>query len=130
MKEIVTYLIKSENELQQLAKDLVKHFKHSLVLLVGDLGAGKTTLVKQLKTEYGSTDVGSSPSFSLINEYTGKNQKIYHIDLYRLNEADEAFQLGIEEYIYSDNMCFIEWPQLIIDYLHPPFHVILSLIHI
>ena len=79
------------------------------------MGAGKTTLIKELCQQLGSHDNFSSPSYSIVNEYTieGSNQKIYHIDLYRLKSIEEAIAIGIEEYLNSENYCFIEWPGLI-----------------
>ncbi len=72
----------------------------------------------------GSSDVGSSPSFSIINAYNCDDVMVYHVDLYRLDTPEEAFQLGIEEYLYSGDYCFIEWPQLIYDYIEPPYHIL------
>lgn len=85
-----------------------------LVLLKGELGAGKTTLVKALCSHLGSSDEVSSPTFSLINEYRDLNgEPIYHIDLYRLDSLDEILQIGIEDYMLSGNWCIIEWPEQI-----------------
>ena len=94
------------------------------MLFIGDLGAGKTTFIKQLLRELGSTDLASSPSFSLINEYSTKSAAVYHIDLYRLEDATDVFNLGIEEYLYGKNFCFIEWPQIILEYLEKPYHIL------
>jgi len=86
-----------------------------IVLLKGDLGAGNTTLTQQIVTVLGHTGSTSSPTYSLVNEYESKNGPIYHMDLYRLNDLDEAYDIGIEDYLYSGNYCFIEWPELIMD---------------
>jgi len=86
-----------------------------ILLLTGELGAGKTTLVKALCKGLGSDDEISSPTFSLVNEYRdASDEPIYHIDLYRLTSLDEALGMGIEEYLNSGAWCFIEWPELII----------------
>ena len=87
--------------------------KYKVVTLTGDLGAGKTTLVKAIGKELGVEDHMSSPTFALVNTYQGKNIDIYHIDLYRIEDIEEALQIGIEEYLYGDGICFIEWPEVI-----------------
>jgi len=81
--------------------------------LYGDLGAGKTTLVQQVCRHLGSKDEVTSPTFSLVNEYESPNEQIYHLDLYRLKNFDEALDVGIMEYLDSGQYCLIEWPQLI-----------------
>lgn len=86
-----------------------------IVLLKGNLGAGKTTLTQQIVATLGHTGSTSSPTYSLVNEYEGDDGPIYHMDLYRLNDLDEAYDIGIEDYLYSGNYCFIEWPELIMD---------------
>ena len=84
-----------------------------VALLYGDLGAGKTTFVKRLVQKLGSTDKTSSPTYSLVNEYDIADGKLYHIDLYRLDNEQEALEIGIEDYLYSGHYCMIEWPQVI-----------------
>ncbi|HAQ18724.1 MAG TPA: tRNA (adenosine(37)-N6)-threonylcarbamoyltransferase complex ATPase subunit type 1 TsaE [Prolixibacteraceae bacterium] len=80
----------------------------------GAMGAGKTTFIKALCRELGSTDNVTSPTFALINEYTtSSGSVIYHFDFYRIKKMEEAFDLGYEDYIYSGNYCFIEWPEMI-----------------
>lgn len=86
-----------------------------IILLKGSLGAGKTTLTQQIVSSLGYTGSTSSPTYSLVNEYEGTNGPIYHMDLYRLNNLDEAYDIGIEDYLFSGNFCFIEWPELIMD---------------
>jgi tRNA threonylcarbamoyladenosine biosynthesis protein TsaE len=87
-----------------------------IFLFYGDMGAGKTTLIKSLCKALGSTDNITSPTFSIVNEYAGPN-KIYHFDFYRLKTQTEALDIGCEEYFYSGNYCFIEWPEKIPDLL-------------
>jgi tRNA threonylcarbamoyladenosine biosynthesis protein TsaE len=87
------------------------------VALFGDMGAGKTTLVRALCTALGVEDQTASPTFSLINQYryrstNGTPAYIHHLDLYRLKSAQEAFDIGIEEVLYDPWYCFVEWPQL------------------
>ena len=79
----------------------------------GNMGVGKTTFIHALCDAKGVKDIVGSPTFSIINEYefsNGKNGKIYHIDLYRLKDEDEAIQAGVEDCLYSGNICFVEWP--------------------
>ena len=81
-------------------------------LFFGDMGVGKTTLIKELSLQLGVLDNVSSPTYSIINEYSTKNKgKIYHFDFYRLKNEYEAFDLGCEEYFLSNAYCFVEWPE-------------------
>lgn len=85
-----------------------------IVCLKGNLGAGKTTLSKVLSQKLGVTDTVSSPTFSIVNEYkTNENKLIYHFDCYRLKSIEEALDFGIEEYLDSNCLCIIEWPEII-----------------
>src|SRR5690606_38259479 len=77
------------------------------------MGAGKTTIIKALCKELGVTEHVTSPTFSIVNEYLGLKGPIYHFDFYRLKNEQEAFDLGYEEYFYSGNYCFVEWPEKI-----------------
>ena len=88
--------------------------------LTGNLGAGKTTLVREICQQLGATDVISSPTFSLINPYAFPGGMIYHMDMYRITLADEAIDFGIEEYLWDGHFCFIEWPEIIIPLLPEP----------
>ena len=92
--------------------------KRRKVALYGELGAGKTTFVQAFCRRLGVEDTPASPTFSLINEYgyrdaEGRQMLVHHLDLYRLNSIQEAFDIGIEEILYDPWYCFIEWPQLI-----------------
>jgi len=101
--------------LQDAAKQLLNRFPEDRIFaLYGTMGAGKTTFIKAICHELGSTDYVTSPTFALINEYsTPKGAVIYHFDFYRIKKLEEAFDLGYEDYIYSGNYCFIEWPEMI-----------------
>jgi len=82
------------------------------------MGAGKTTFIKALCEELGVEETVNSPTFSIINEYdSASEQRIYHFDFYRINKPEEALQFGIEDYFYSGNICFIEWPEKVGDLL-------------
>lgn len=101
------------NQVEDIAKRLVKLVNSKILLMHGDIGVGKTTLVKALAKVLGCNDTVSSPSYSIVNEYKIENSVLYHIDLYRLNTIEEAYDIGIEDYIYTNNWIIIEWPTLI-----------------
>ena len=102
----------SLEEIQDVAKKLLNSGLKQIVTFHADMGAGKTTLIKAITKEMGVEDVTASPTFSLVNEYeTNDGKIIYHFDLYRLNTEEEAYDMGIDEYFYSGNMCLIEWPE-------------------
>ena len=102
------------NQIDEVAQHIIVQLKYPTILFYGDLGAGKTTLIKALVKALGSNDSVSSPTFSLINEYkTRDGDTIYHLDLYRLKEENEAYDIGIEEILDRGSLKFIEWPQKI-----------------
>ncbi len=120
-----SHIVEKESELSDLVDVLYPKLQYPVILLFGELGAGKTTLVKAFLSKIGSDDSISSPSFSIINHYNNfNNEPVYHIDLYRLDDEDEVMNLGIEEYLYSGNLCFIEWPQIILDTIDEPYHIV------
>ena len=89
-----------------------------IIAFYGQMGAGKTTIIKVLCAYLGASDLVSSPTFTLINEYlTKQGESIYHIDFYRIKKAEEIFDFGIEEYFSSGSRCFLEWPEMVEDYL-------------
>lgn len=102
-------------EMAEVAEIITNYFQNEkLFTFTGDLGAGKTTLISMICKELGSVDDVSSPTYSLVNEYkTNKGETIYHIDCYRINSIEEAIDAGIEDVMYSDAFCFIEWPSKI-----------------
>ena len=80
----------------------------------GSMGAGKTTFIKAICEEMGVSDVVTSPTFAIVNEYTtDKRQRIFHFDFYRIKKLEEVYDMGYEDYFYSDALCFIEWPELL-----------------
>ena len=100
--------------LNQIAKDIIKNSKHKVLLFHGEMGVGKTTLIKEICKELGTDDITSSPTFSIVNEYiTLNDETIYHFDFYRLNNEEEAYNIGVEDYFHTDAWCFIEWPLVI-----------------
>jgi tRNA threonylcarbamoyladenosine biosynthesis protein TsaE len=77
------------------------------------MGAGKTTLVSRIASKLGAEDTVTSPTFALVNQYEGREGTIYHFDFYRINRVEEVFDLGYEEYFYSGELCFVEWPEMV-----------------
>ena len=90
---------------------------HRVFAFYGSMGAGKTTFVKAICEELGVEDVITSPTFAIINEYSGRDGVIYHFDFYRIKKLEEVYDMGYEDYFYSGALCFIEWPELIEDVL-------------
>ncbi|WP_462267529.1 tRNA (adenosine(37)-N6)-threonylcarbamoyltransferase complex ATPase subunit type 1 TsaE [Mucilaginibacter sp.] len=90
-------------------------------LFYGEMGAGKTSLIKELCSQLGVLEQASSPTFSIVNEYQGRQGKVYHFDFYRLKNQTEALDMGYEEYFYSGDYCFVEWPEKIPDLLPDHF---------
>ncbi|MDO5980510.1 tRNA (adenosine(37)-N6)-threonylcarbamoyltransferase complex ATPase subunit type 1 TsaE [Flavivirga spongiicola] len=101
------------NDVENIAKQLIKNVKTKTLLFYGDMGVGKTTLIKNIVKVLGSDDEVSSPTFSIVNEYQLNNDKVYHFDLYRINDLEEAYNFGIEDYIDSEHWKLIEWPEKI-----------------
>lgn len=100
------------DEIDAVAQKIISENPKKVILFNGLMGVGKTTLIKSLAKNLGVNDATSSPTFSLVNEYqTSYNQYIYHFDVYRLKNETEALDMGIDEYLYSDNWCFIEWAE-------------------
>ena len=110
---MIKLISKSELETKKIASDFAKTLtKGSIVLLEGDLGAGKTAFVKGIVEFFGGdSDQVTSPTFTIVNQYNLNNQVVYHFDLYRIESVEELFNIGIEEYFYSGAICFIEWPE-------------------
>lgn len=88
-----------------------------VIIFEGEMGAGKTTLIKAICAAAGITDVVSSPTFSIVNEYASPEGPVYHFDFYRIKNIREAYDIGYEEYFYSGFTCLIEWPELVAEIL-------------
>ena len=102
----------SLEEIDSTAQKILSYNLKSTVLFHAGMGVGKTTLIKAIALQLGVKNMTSSPTFSLVNEYETENGDIlYHFDLYRLNTEEEAYDMGIDEYFYSGNLCLIEWPE-------------------
>ena len=109
------YKVYSEEELPAVATSLLKDFNdQKVILFYGEMGVGKTTLIKVLSKQLGVEEVTSSPTFSIVNEYLSiTNISIYHFDFYRIEEESEVMDMGYEDYFFSGNFCFVEWPEKI-----------------
>ena len=98
-------------QIDEITAQLLKSTNRKIFLFYGSMGVGKTTLIKAIARQLGVTDTVSSPTFSLVNEYRNQqNETVYHFDFYRIEQEEEALDMGIEEYFDSDAYCLIEWP--------------------
>lgn len=112
----------SLSEIETVATKMLPYLTNKIILVNGEMGAGKTTMIKALCKALKSPDVVSSPTFSLINEYRTANDKpLYHFDCYRIENEEEAYDFGAEEYLYSGHLCFIEWSENIASLLPEEF---------
>jgi tRNA threonylcarbamoyladenosine biosynthesis protein TsaE len=111
-------LVSSIEKLDEAAQEVLQYAgAYKTLLFFGDMGAGKTTLIKAICKSLGVNSAVSSPTFSLVNEYEYTGGLLYHFDCYRLKTPTEALDFGIEEYLSSDSYCFIEWPEKLGDFL-------------
>ena len=118
----MTLTATSPSDLAAIAQKLLNFATDSRIFLFhGEMGAGKTTFIKALCAELGVDTPVSSPTFAIVNEYEGAQTRIYHFDFYRLKTQTEALDMGCEEYFYSGDYCFIEWPDKIPDMLPPHY---------
>lgn len=120
----MTTTINSIQELPALAQEIISNLTHKIILFEGEMGAGKTTLIKEIIYRMGSQDETSSPTFSIVNEYETQMGKVFHFDLYRIKSETEALDFGMEEYLDSDAYCFIEWPDKIENLIPKAHHLI------
>ena len=105
--------IKDLEHISEAAREFIQHIgEHRVFAFYGKMGAGKTTFVKAVCEQLGVDDVITSPTFAIVNEYSGKTQ-VYHFDFYRIKKLEEVYDMGYEDYFYSGSLCFIEWPELI-----------------
>ncbi|MDG4715659.1 tRNA (adenosine(37)-N6)-threonylcarbamoyltransferase complex ATPase subunit type 1 TsaE [Winogradskyella sp. YYF002] len=101
------------NEIDDVALKVLNNLEYKALLFNGEMGAGKTTLINAILRAMKSEDIATSPTFSIVNEYKSPKGSIYHFDFYRIESLDEAYNFGIEDYLYSNNWLFIEWPDRI-----------------
>lgn len=114
--------VSTVDEWQEIAKKVAKELDRGILLLKGNLGAGKTTFTQALVKELGSGDKVTSPTFSIVNEYHSPKGNIYHFDLYRLKKIEEVYDIGIDDYLADAYLSIIEWPELFEDELYEPYH--------
>lgn len=118
----ITYRLE---DIEKVCSELCGKLKHRIVLFYAPMGSGKTTLINRILKQLGSEEVGQSPTFSLVNEHELSTKEVaYHFDLYRLHSIEEAWDIGIEEYIDSGNWCFIEWPEVVETLIPEEHHTI------
>lgn len=103
----------SIDQINEIAIQIIAQNPNKVILFNGEMGVGKTTLIKQLCQILGVQEATSSPTFSIVNEYKAAIGMVYHFDIYRLKNENEAMDLGIDDYFYSGNWCFIEWAEKI-----------------
>lgn len=116
-----TFETLSLTDMPVVAGALCNALKHiPFAAFYGDMGAGKTTLIKEIVKTLGSTDHVSSPTFSLVNEYAIPRGAVYHFDFYRTEDLEEVYDIGYEEYFFSGTICLVEWPQRITPLLPVP----------
>ena len=96
---------------------IIDHKKHTVIRIDGAMVAGKTTLISEICKKMGVLEATSSPTFSLVNNYQGKKEPIYHFDFYRLENPNEAIDFGVEEYFESGHLCLLEWAEIISEHL-------------
>lgn len=114
------------SELKALACSLIKAAKNQKIwVFQGAMGTGKTTLIKAIAEEYGIVDQVSSPSFGIVNQYENNEKQIfYHFDFYRIEDPTEALDIGIEDYFYNENYCWLEWAEKIENFIPEDFFLI------
>ncbi|MBV7441721.1 tRNA (adenosine(37)-N6)-threonylcarbamoyltransferase complex ATPase subunit type 1 TsaE [Weeksellaceae bacterium TAE3-ERU29] len=118
------FIAKDIKDLEGIAQELLPLFKEKVVLFKGEMGAGKTTLITEILKQMNSEDEASSPTYSLVNEYQTDYGIVYHFDFYRINDEEEAYDMGWEEYAYSEDFCFVEWPERIKSLIPEKYHIL------
>ena len=106
------FTAKNENDLFDISKKIIDYSNSNIFLLYGDMGVGKTTLVKFFCSTLDVVDIVTSPTFSIVNQYKTYNDKyVFHFDFYRTKNKNEIFDIGYEEYLFGSSYCFVEWPE-------------------
>ena len=124
-----TLFAENLEQLNSFAKQILDYTStHKKFAFYGEMGVGKTTLIKALSLQLGVSDIVSSPTFSIVNEYQAdENIQIYHFDFYRIKDEEEVFDIGYEEYFFSNAYCFIEWPEKIPNLIQDMVHINMSI---
>lgn len=106
------------DEIESAASEIIKAFDgKKIVRFIGEMGAGKTTMIKSLCKLLGVDEEVTSPTFAIVNEYEGAGCRVFHFDFYRVKNQQEAIDLGLADYFYSGEYVFMEWPQLVDDFM-------------
>ena len=109
-----TIHITSQDELPDVARAVIRSLgRRTVVAFRGGMGAGKTTLIREIVAALGSADTVTSPTFAIVNQYKAGKERIHHFDFYRIDDQREAYDFGYEEYFYSGDLCLVEWPEKI-----------------
>ena len=109
-----TINITSQDELPDVARAVIRSLgRRTVVAFRGGMGAGKTTLIREIVAALGSADTVTSPTFAIVNQYKAGKERIHHFDFYRIDDQREAYDFGYEEYFYSGDLCLVEWPEKI-----------------
>ena len=109
-----TIHITSQDELPDVARAVIRSlWRRTVVAFRGGMGAGKTTLIREIVAALGSADTVTSPTFAIVNQYKAGKERIHHFDFYRIDDQREAYDFGYEEYFYSGDLCLVEWPEKI-----------------
>lgn len=116
-------IIADKSQLREVAETILKTYAHERVFgFYGEMGTGKTTLIKEMCSYLGVQDITSSPTFAIVNEYwTDSGSPLYHFDFYRIDEPADATRIGFEDYLYSGSYCFIEWTEKVEEILQDDF---------
>ena len=119
----MTFTIHKIEDWQEVVNQILPKLQHNLLLLKGNLGAGKTTFTQFLLKNLGSTDEVSSPTYAIVNEYRTPKGNVFHFDLYRMKSVGEVYDIGMDEYLDNAFLCIIEWPEIYEDELQAlPHH--------
>ena len=111
--------------IETIAEAIVEQLEHKVMIIIGQMGAGKTTLFKSIAKKLGCIDEVSSPTFSIVNTYLSHSEHpIFHFDLYRVRSIEELFELGFEAYFEKNGFIFIEWPEHLFDFRLPEHHIL------
>ncbi|MBQ0156623.1 MAG: tRNA (adenosine(37)-N6)-threonylcarbamoyltransferase complex ATPase subunit type 1 TsaE [Bacteroidales bacterium] len=106
------------DEIESAASEIIKAFDgRKIIRFIGEMGAGKTTMIKSLCKMLGVDEEVTSPTFAIVNEYEGAGCRVFHFDFYRVKNQQEAIDLGLADYFYSGEYVFMEWPQLVDDFM-------------
>lgn len=120
----MTWRAERLEDLPNIVKEIIPNIQYKVIQFRGEMGAGKTTFIKEMVHQLGSKDEVSSPTYSLVNEYETPNGIIYHFDFYRINDELEAYDMGWEEYADSGNLCLVEWPERIASLIPEKNHIL------